>query len=126
MIYRTAKVTGNAMIELISGLMNPKRAAINPIGKARETAPSVNKLVRGAIRETYPKCMAVKGIVSIRAPAVVARLDVIKLMTALGTRFRKYFFPRKESATAEFIRDVMRIIPRVAENDNCNPIDAHE
>ena len=106
--------------------MNPIRAAINPIGKARETAPSVSKLVSGAIKDTYPKCMAVKGIVRIRAPVVVARLDVAKLMSALGTLFREYLLPRKESAIAVLIRDVKMTIPRVAENDNCKPTDAHE
>ena len=86
-MYRAAKVTGKATIELINGLMNPISAAINPIGKARETAPSVSKLVSGAMRETYPKCIVVKGIVRIRAPIVVARLDVMKLITALGPLF---------------------------------------
>jgi len=70
--------------------------------------------------------MALSGMVKIRAPAVVARFDVMKLMIALGTLFLNLLLNRKESAIAEFIRGVTVIIPSVAENDNCNPTDAHE
>ena len=91
-----------------------------------ETAPSVSKLERGAMRDTYPKWMAVSGMVRIRAPAVVARLDVMKLIIALGTFFLYFLLKRKESAMAEFIRGVIVTIPNVAENDSCKPTDAHE
>jgi len=70
--------------------------------------------------------MAVSGIVRIRAPAVVARFDVMKLMMTLGTFFLYFLLKRKESAIAEFIRGVTVTIPSVAENDNCKPTDAHE
>ena len=87
MIYRAAMATGNAAKEPIAGLISPIRAAINPTGNAIDTAPRVSKLVRGAIRETYPKCIAVSGRVKTRAPVVVAKLDEVKFITALNTFF---------------------------------------
>ena len=87
MTYLAASVTGDAMNIPNIGLISPNRAEIRPIGKISDTTPIVSKLVIGAIKDTYPKCIAVSGIVNIVAPIVVARLDVIKLMTALGSFF---------------------------------------
>jgi len=77
MMYRAASVTGYDATVLRNGLINPRIVVTNPIGKAKETTTSVSKLVSGAIKDTYPKCIAVNGKVRIIAPVVVARLDVI-------------------------------------------------
>ena len=86
-IYRAVSVIGTASAELITGLIKPVNVTIRPAGKAKETAPIVNKFVSGEMSETYPKWIAVSGIVSINAPIVVARFDVTKLTIALGTFF---------------------------------------
>jgi len=86
-MYLASCVTGKAKIVPRTGLMNPSKAEINPIGNTSDTAPIVIKFVIGEIRETCPKCIAVSGIVKIIAPVVVVKLDTVKFTAAFGTVF---------------------------------------
>lgn len=126
MIYRAAYTTGSSKYVAIVGWIKPISVTISPTGNVNDTINNVSKFVIGAISETYPKCIIASGIVNINAPMVVAKLDVPYSIIVFGTAFFIILLLCKELLIFLLIRVVNKIIPSVAENDNCNPTDAQE